>query len=90
MISFNWLLYGKGEMLKSLANYSPTISSENAIVPEEKVDDSPTTDAKSVLLNANQEVTTSAFFEHTSSNKKIIKVLFFYQDNTFEEFTSGK
>lgn len=89
-VSFEWLLYGKGEMLKSLGSNTQNIPSENAIDSEGKVKALPITDRELDSLNANQEAQATALVDHFSSNKKIVKVLFFYQDNTFEEFNLGK
>jgi transcriptional regulator with XRE-family HTH domain len=89
-LSLDWLLYGKGEMLKPLGNLAESNSVKSAIVSEEKTEDFPTTAPESNNLSTNQGVQSISSSELLSKGKRITKVLFFYNDNTFEEFNPGK
>lgn len=89
-LSLEWLLYGKGEMLIPLGKFTATRSDKNAIVSEEKPEDLPVSDSDSNVLSTNPAVQPKTSPEQFSTVKKIAKVLFFYSDNTFEEFDPGK
>jgi transcriptional regulator with XRE-family HTH domain len=90
VVKFEWLLYGKGEMLKPIGNIADKFPAQNAIVSEAKGVDLQTLEPESSQLSTNQSSNPRSLASLISSEKKITKVLFFYQDNTFEEFSPGK
>ena len=87
-LDLQWLLYGKGKMLKTIAKQEDLPPGE-VMEPKEKSVQIP--EKEELILTAQdpiQEHTSKPAFTNTSSKKKTVKIVFLYDDNSFEEFYS--
>jgi hypothetical protein len=92
----DWLLFGKGQMIKKLEGFQKNREKEEKT---EKSVKSPTV-SKNAELNFDDEiqentekgqnVIKSILDRNESKNKAIEKIIVFYSDNSFEEYTSDK
>jgi len=78
-INSDWLMFGKGKMFK-VADKKETAQTEKYEKPEIKKDKTGNTES-----NVNREVRTPDS-SNVKGEKKIVKIVAFYSDNTFREF----
>lgn len=92
-IDTEWLLFGKGNMIKSSSYKSePSLFSENEINPPSiQVE---TEYRKQIEVNRPEISTKTTDIEQIKyeerSSKNVSKIMIFYSDNTFETFTPEK
>lgn len=91
-VDSDWLLFGKGEMIRDHVSKQPDLFSNTAINPsegqaafeyrKEMQVDTPVNSSKHVVIEkiAPQEIEV----------KKVAKIMVFYSDNTFDTFVSEK
>ena len=85
-VDLSWLLYGKGEMLKKIAQqelipelYSTQPKNQMMQSVDETIDKEPGQDQ--ILPLASKSISLPIH-----NKKKTVKIVFLYEDNTFEEF----
>lgn len=91
-VDSDWLLFGKGEMMRNRAAVQPDLfqntainPSEGTVVPEYRKEmrvDTPVNITKPIVIEPVIQKETDA--------KKITKIMVFYSDNTFDTFISEK
>jgi transcriptional regulator with XRE-family HTH domain len=77
-LSTDWLLFGKGSMYKeskmqNLFDYEPVNVSKNE---DKKVNNE----------NAKQEMSNDSLFSQDRSTSDVVKIVWFYSNNSFDEF----
>lgn len=79
-VSLNWLLLGEGEMLKQVAQANESLTTD---VATEKLNGSIVEDEGKVQKGLSDDALP---LPHSSHEKKVKQIVFFYTDNTFETF----
>ena len=87
LISTDWLLFGKGSMYKdvkmhNLFDFEPVTSQENIKI-EANHQDSEVLDYKSVMKGKTAK---DSHFANEKSSPEVVKIVWFYNNNSFEEF----
>ena len=78
-LSTDWLLFGKGEMYRT-----PTPFNDHNLFNQHKEQFNKLTDN---VENITSQITTETQLRKNSNQKSVSKIVWFYDDNTFEEFT---
>jgi transcriptional regulator with XRE-family HTH domain len=91
-LSTDWLLFGKGSMYKeikmqNLFDYDPVNNRENSEVQTKSEQIRPEIEFKDVIKSKTMK-DSMAFSE--KSNSEVIKIVWFYENNSFEEFFPHK
>ena len=92
-LSTDWLLFGKGEMYNIKQNpslfddYNTSTETKNKWSEQfENIDNN----SKIETSQTNAKTQTAEIKENSCGQKNVSKIVWFYDDNTFEEFTRGK
>tara|TARA_B100000780_G_scaffold273870_2_gene238028 strand:+ start:598 stop:1059 length:462 start_codon:yes stop_codon:yes gene_type:complete len=95
-VSFDWLINGSGKLQPTVTNVThdiSTLSKESVTdVTKETPDDEPSQPKTKDSVNQQhntQTPTIEAQETPTSKEKKVSRVIVFYTDNTFDEYTSN-
>jgi len=88
LISTDWLLFGKGSMYKDVKSYNlfdfePITSQENIKIEANHNQDSEVLDYKSVLKGKTAK---DSHFGNEKTSAEVVKIVWFYDNNSFEEF----
>ena len=88
LISTDWLLFGKGSMYKDVKSYNlfdfePITSQENIKIEANHNQDSEVLDYKSVMKG---KTTKDSHFGNEKTSAEVVKIVWFYDNNSFEEF----
>jgi hypothetical protein len=92
----DWLLFGKGQMMKKLEDFQNFPEKEEKQVKTDK----PPTVQKNAELNFDEEISENMEMgkklikatqdSKESQNLAIVKIIVFYSDNSFEEYSPNK
>ncbi|HUW91884.1 MAG TPA: helix-turn-helix transcriptional regulator [Bacteroidales bacterium] len=90
-LSAEWLLFGRGEMYKYMAQPSlfdtePQMEPDKTSLPVEVTDDQVNTSEPPEKAEDALNIRETGVQNITHGGKKLFKVLFFYSDNTFSEY----
>ena len=92
-LSTDWLLFGKGEMYKT--KQTPSLFDEphtviNAENKQPKLFDNIANNANVETPQITAATQTQETIEKSRKQKNVSKIVWFYDDNTFDEFTRGE
>lgn len=85
-IDSDWLIFGKGQMMNSISQSKIEVEKKNIIAEkkieekEEKIETAPTSSSLPLFDEKKKEA--------GNDSSEIVKIVIFYKDNTFKEYTS--
>ena len=85
-VDLGWLLYGRGEMLKIIAPLEDQVEVSSLQKENEVLRSLPEKEEKIIGPDPISNTATEAEHLNINNKKRAVKIVLFFEDNTFEEY----